>query len=74
MSYLRASKLSDYELCEPKCAMAHVDPGIVEMPENESLGAMPPYRRLIDWIETETAGLTPDQLDFHDTSPDNEWM
>jgi hypothetical protein len=50
------------------------DLNLVEMPEDESVRAMPPYRRLIDWIEIETAGLTAEQLDFDDTHPDNEWM
>jgi len=54
--------------------MAFVDHDIVEMPADESVGAMPPYRRLIGWIETEIAGLTDDQLDFDDLSPENEWM
>lgn len=54
--------------------MAYVNPDIVEMPEDELVGAMPPYRRIIGWIEAESAGLTPDQLDFDDTHPDNEWM
>lgn len=54
--------------------MAPVHPSIVEMPVDESIGAMPPYRRLIGWIEAEVAGLTTEQLDFDDTHPDNEWM
>ena len=54
--------------------MALVDYDIVEMPESESIGAMPPYRRLITWIETEVAGLTDAQLDLDDLSPDKEWM
>jgi len=54
--------------------MAHVDQNIVEMPDDESVAVMPPYRRLIDWIQTEVAGLTDEQLDFDDLSPENEWM
>ncbi len=54
--------------------MAYVDPDIVEMPEDQSVGAMPSYRKIIGWIEAETAGLTLEQLDFDDTHPDNEWM
>ena len=54
--------------------MAHVDQNIVEMPDDESVALMPPYRRLIDWIQTEVAGLTDEQLDFDDLSPENEWM
>lgn len=54
--------------------MALVDNGIVEMPEDEAVGAMPPYRRLIDWITTEIAGLTDEQLDYDDLHPDREWM
>lgn len=54
--------------------MARVDHNIVEMPEDETVGAMPPYRRLIEWIETEVAGLTDEQLDYDDLSPDKEWM
>ncbi len=44
------------------------------MPEDPSVGAMPPYRRLIDWISLEVDGLTDAQLDFDDLSPENEWM
>ncbi len=54
--------------------MAYVDHEIVEMPEDEALGAMPPYRRLIDWLEREVDGLTDEQLDFDNLSPDTEWM
>ena len=54
--------------------MALVDRNIVEMPDDEAIGAMPPYGRLIEWIETEVAGLTDEQLDFDDLSPENEWM
>lgn len=54
--------------------MAHVDPKIVEMPEDESVGAMPPYGLLLGRIETEVEGLTDEQLDFDDNGPDNEWM
>ena len=54
--------------------MARVDPDIVELPIDQSVGAMPPYRRLISWIETEVAGLTDAQLDYDDTAPENEWM
>lgn len=54
--------------------MALVDNDIVEMPENPAVGAMPPYRRLADWVRAETSGLTEDQLDFDDTNPDREWM
>ena len=54
--------------------MTLVDHDIVEMPESPATGAMPPYRRLVDWVRAETDGLTSDQLDFDDTSADNEWM
>lgn len=54
--------------------MALVDHDIVEMPDDPSIGAMPPYRRLLEWIETEVAGLTDSQLDYDDLSPDTEWM
>ena len=54
--------------------MTLVDHDIVEMPESPATGAMPPYRRLVDWVRAETDGLTSDELDFDDTSPDNEWM
>jgi hypothetical protein len=54
--------------------MALVDPDIVEMPNDPASGAMPPYRRLVEWLQAETAGLTTAQLDFDDTSPDKEWM
>jgi len=54
--------------------MATVDDRIVEMPEDTSAGLMPPYRRIIDWIEIEVEGLTEQQLDLDDLSPDKEWM
>ncbi len=54
--------------------MALVKPSIVEMPEDPSIGAMPPYRRLLDWVAVEVDGLTDEQLDFDDASPDKEWM
>ena len=54
--------------------MAHVDYDIVEMPEDESVGALPPFRRLPEWIDREVEGLTDEQLDLDDMSPDKEWM
>ena len=54
--------------------MALVSDAIVEMPEDPAVGAMPPYRHLIGWIETEVDGLTDTQLDYDDLSPENEWM
>ena len=54
--------------------MALVDHNIVEMPEDPAVGAMPPYRRLVDWLRAETHGLTQTQLDFDDLSPEKEWM
>ena len=54
--------------------MALVDPDIVEMPADPSVGAMPPYQRLLAWIEAEVEGLTPEQLDLDDRAPENEWM
>ncbi len=51
-----------------------VDHNIVEMPEDPAIGAMPPYRRLVEWVRAETEGLTTDQLDFDNTDPDKEWM
>ncbi|MGI9597655.1 MAG: hypothetical protein ACR2QK_15945 [Acidimicrobiales bacterium] len=54
--------------------MALVDYDIVEMPEDPSVGAMPPFRRLLEWIELEVEGLTDEQLDYDDRSPENEWM
>ena len=54
--------------------MAFVDYNLVEMPGDENVGAMPPYRRIVEWITTETEGLTDEQLDFDDLAPENEWM
>lgn len=54
--------------------MARVDHDVVEMPADAAQGLMPPYRRLVEWVRAETDGLTADQLDFDDTSPDREWM
>jgi len=54
--------------------MAAVDPTVVEMPEDADSGLMPPYRRLVTWATVEVEGLTDDQLDLDDHSPDKEWM
>jgi hypothetical protein len=54
--------------------MALVDPAFLEMPEDPTVGAMPYYQHLIEWARAETENLTPEQLDFHDDSPDKEWM
>jgi hypothetical protein len=54
--------------------MAYVSNEIVEMPEDASIGAMPPYGRLVEWMRTEVTGLTEAQLDLDDTSPEKEWM
>jgi hypothetical protein len=54
--------------------VAVVDPSIVEMPEDATVGAMPPYRLLLDWVRAEVDGLTAAQLDLDDPSPDREWM
>ncbi|MEM9561004.1 MAG: hypothetical protein AAGA93_00210 [Actinomycetota bacterium] len=54
--------------------MALVDPDIVEMPDDPTSGAMPPYRRLVEWVTAETDGLTDTQLDLDDRHPDREWM
>ncbi len=54
--------------------MALIDPNVFEMPEDPSLELMPPYRKLVDWVRAETDGLTDEQLDVDDTSPDKEWM
>lgn len=54
--------------------MAAVDSKIFEMPEDLEPGLMPPYRQLVDWVETEVAGLTVAQLDFDSLDPQTEWM
>lgn len=54
--------------------MALVDPGILEMPDDPAVGAMPHYRHLTAWIAAEVEGLTAAQLDFDDRSPEREWM
>ena len=54
--------------------MAAVDPTVVEMPEDADSGLMPPYRRLVTWATAEVEGLTDDQLDLDDHSPDKEGM
>jgi len=54
--------------------MALVDNDIVEMPDDPAVGAMPPYERLTEWLTAEVAGLTAEQLDLDDLSPDKEWM
>ena len=45
--------------------MTVVDHDIVEMPDDPTVGAMPPYRRIVGWVRAETEGLTRDQLDVH---------
>ena len=54
--------------------MALVDPDINEMPEDPAVGAMPYYQRLVEWTRAEVEGLTDEQLDVDDLSPDKEWM
>jgi len=54
--------------------MARVDPAIVEMPADPSVGAMPPYPRLLDWLGAEVDGLDDAHLDFDDHDPAREWM
>jgi hypothetical protein len=54
--------------------MALVDPDIVEMPADPSVGAMPYYQHLVEWTHAEVDGLTDAQLDLDDLSPDKEWM
>jgi hypothetical protein len=54
--------------------MAFVSADIVEMPDDSSVGAMPPYRLLHGWLTDEVSGLSDDQFDFDDTHPDREWM
>ncbi|MCS5687150.1 MAG: hypothetical protein NZ659_00030, partial [Acidimicrobiales bacterium] len=54
--------------------MAVTDPKILEMPADPTLGAMPWYRHIVDWASAETLGLSDEQLDFHDSSPEKEWM
>ena len=54
--------------------MALTRPDILEMPTEETSGAMPWYPHIASWVEAEIAGLTDDQLDFHDPSPEREWM
>lgn len=54
--------------------MAVVDAAVVEMPENPGSGLMPPFARLLDWMNAEVDGLDDDELDFQDHSPEREWM
>lgn len=54
--------------------MSRVDPNILEMPEDSSIGAMPYYPHLLAWTKAEVDGLTEAQLDFDDTHPEREWM
>jgi hypothetical protein len=54
--------------------MALVSASIVEMPEDPTVGAMPPFRLLYGWITAEVSGLDDDHLDVDDEHPDREWM
>ena len=54
--------------------MALTRADIIEMPADETSGAMPWYPHIVTWVEAEIAGLTDEQLDFHDPSPEREWM
>lgn len=54
--------------------MALTDPNILEMPVDPGSGAMPWYHHIADWIEAETLELSGEQLDFHNSSPEKEWM
>ena len=54
--------------------MALTRADIIEMPADETSGAMPWYPHIATWVEAEIAGLTDEQLDFHDPSPEREWM
>ena len=50
--------------------MALTRADIIEMPADETSGAMPWYPHIVTWVEAEIAGLTDEQLDFHDPSPE----
>ena len=50
--------------------MALTRSDILEMPTEETSGAMPWYPHIASWVEAEIEGLTDDQLDFHDPSPE----
>ena len=54
--------------------MALIDPTVREMPVDPAPGTMPPYGLLPVWLRAEVAGLTTEQLDLDDLSPDREWM
>ena len=54
--------------------MALTRSDILEMPDSPESGAMPWYPHIAEWVEAELAGLSDDQLDFHDLAPENEWM
>ena len=53
--------------------MSRVEPAIVEMPEDPTVGAMPYYPHLLAWVKAEVEGLTEAQLDVDDQHPDREW-
>lgn len=54
--------------------MARVDPATLEMPADAAAGVVPNFAQLLVWLRAELAGLTDEQLDLDDTSPDREWM
>lgn len=54
--------------------MANVDDTVLEMPVSPADGLMPAYHLVADWLRAETAGLSDEQLDLADHSPEREWM
>jgi hypothetical protein len=54
--------------------MALVDPHILEMPEETTVGAMPYYPHVLAWVTAEVNGLSDAQLDLDDQHPHREWM
>jgi hypothetical protein len=45
-----------------------------EMNPDETVDDIPDYYKLLEWTAAETRGLTEQQLDYDDLSPEKEWM
>lgn len=54
--------------------MARVDPSVLEMPDEAAPGTMPYFSHIDLWLRAEVDGLSDEQLDLDDQSPERELM